>query len=440
MSAGKGGSLGFVFDVPSDDQKVETKVPVSEPKPEVQAAKEPVKEPQATAKAPEEPSKVLDASRDSMDASEAVAAGANDAELKASSAQQAKSEAVDEAPKDDKPSPAEQDKAQLSEQKTEAKAVEETQKKSSTQSVSKDEKQDAKGEADRQVDEAKEVDPAAKPANKDKSEQPRGEAKGKSLKAKKGAQAQTRDSKSESKGLQDDEVHDEFFRKGEEVDKEHIAAHSKSLPPSPVEFHFDDDQEVRPRQLTPELINRQKRLRRIVTYVLGASIVLAVGAIIKFMSGADHASIDEKNAMAALPTITKTEPAVVKTAAVEKPSAVAPTAASVEAPVASVEAPAASVSAAASASAAPAASSSIPDGVDPKKEALRLLERSKFKEAIPFAEAAIERDPADAYGYLYLGTALQSTGKWKEGIAAYCRCVHNATKGPVVECRQSGGH
>ena len=64
----------------------------------------------------------------------------------------------------------------------------------------------------------------------------------------------------------------------------------------------------------------------------------------------------------------------------------------------------------------------------------------KFKDAIAMAEAAIERDPEDAYPYLYLGSALQSTGRWKEGIAAYSKCVHTAKKGPVAECRAVGGH
>ena len=33
--------------------------------------------------------------------------------------------------------------------------------------------------------------------------------------------------------------------------------------------------------------------------------------------------------------------------------------------------------------------------------------------------------------YLLLGSALQDSGKWKDGIEAYCECVRNATKGPV---------
>ena len=41
--------------------------------------------------------------------------------------------------------------------------------------------------------------------------------------------------------------------------------------------------------------------------------------------------------------------------------------------------------------------------------------------------------------YLFLGSALQDMGKYKEGIEAYSECVRHATKGPVHECRAMGG-
>ena len=132
--------------------------------------------------------------------------------------------------------------------------------------------------------------------------------------------------------------------------------------------------------------------------------------------------------MAALQTAPKAAPLVAKSPDAERPVATASTASASAIP-----------SVSASASAAASATAVIPDGVDAKKEALKLLERNKFKEAIAMSEAAIAQDPSDALGYLYLGTALQSSGKWADGIAAYSRCVHTATKGPVHECRQSGG-
>jgi hypothetical protein len=75
-----------------------------------------------------------------------------------------------------------------------------------------------------------------------------------------------------------------------------------------------------------------------------------------------------------------------------------------------------------------------------KKDAERFLNMNKNKEAIEKAREAIAADPSDAMPYLFLGTALQATGKWKDGIEAYCECVRNATKGPVNECRAVGGH
>jgi tetratricopeptide (TPR) repeat protein len=74
-----------------------------------------------------------------------------------------------------------------------------------------------------------------------------------------------------------------------------------------------------------------------------------------------------------------------------------------------------------------------------KRQAQRLLDASKWKDAIEKSREAIEADPSDAELYLYLGTALQSTGKWKDGIEAFSECVRHATKGPVHECRQFGG-
>jgi tetratricopeptide (TPR) repeat protein len=75
-----------------------------------------------------------------------------------------------------------------------------------------------------------------------------------------------------------------------------------------------------------------------------------------------------------------------------------------------------------------------------KKETLSLLNRGKTKDAIVKAREAVAADPTDATSYLYLGSALQDSGKWKDGIEAYSECVRTATKGPVHECRAMGGH
>jgi hypothetical protein len=72
-------------------------------------------------------------------------------------------------------------------------------------------------------------------------------------------------------------------------------------------------------------------------------------------------------------------------------------------------------------------------------QALDLLKRRKSAEAVPIARAAIEADPDDALPYLYLGSALQDMGRWKDAMAAYDSCVKRATRGMIDECRAMGG-
>ena len=69
-----------------------------------------------------------------------------------------------------------------------------------------------------------------------------------------------------------------------------------------------------------------------------------------------------------------------------------------------------------------------------------LLNRGKTGLAVIAARAAIAADPWPALPYLLPGSALQSSGRRKEGIEAYCECVRHASKGPVTECRAVGGH
>lgn len=90
---------------------------------------------------------------------------------------------------------------------------------------------------------------------------------------------------------------------------------------------------------------------------------------------------------------------------------------------------------------ATASATTVPCDADAlKKETESLLNRGKRPEAIQKAREAITCDPRDAMPYVNLGSALQDSGKWKDGLAAYSECVRNATKGPVNECRAMGGH
>jgi Flp pilus assembly protein TadD len=69
-----------------------------------------------------------------------------------------------------------------------------------------------------------------------------------------------------------------------------------------------------------------------------------------------------------------------------------------------------------------------------REESLALLEKSKDREAMTKATAAMEADPTNAMPYLVLGSALQDIGHWREARNAYELCVKNATRGMVEEC------
>jgi hypothetical protein len=74
-----------------------------------------------------------------------------------------------------------------------------------------------------------------------------------------------------------------------------------------------------------------------------------------------------------------------------------------------------------------------------KRDLERLLNTGKNQDAIEKARTIIAADPTDALPYLFLGSALQSSGKWQDGKEAYSECVRTATKGPIGECRAMGG-
>jgi cytochrome c-type biogenesis protein CcmH/NrfG len=137
-----------------------------------------------------------------------------------------------------------------------------------------------------------------------------------------------------------------------------------------------------------------------------------------------------------------------------KPEVKAPPVPEKTAEAVAVPAPTASASASAEvAKAEPVPSADPKAGEDPKKvepsggdakaltkEAESFLNRGNRKEAMAKAREAIAADPSQALPYLLLGSALQDSGKWKDGIDAYSDCVRTATKGPVGDCRQMGGH
>ncbi|WP_438033359.1 hypothetical protein [Sorangium sp. So ce204] len=268
-----------------------------------------------------------------------------------------------------------------------------------------------------------------------------------------------------------------FFRREEE----------ESFPPlaevaSGPDDHADERLVV-VHQLSPETLARRARLRRIVAAVAGLAGVISVAVVTKAVFSSKPSS-PAPVAMAAPPpkpapaetkllaaagapsparakTPAQTESALTESSAkgagavpdpvkaaadaekaeAEKAAAEKAEAEKAEAEKAAAEKAEAEKAAAEKAeaekAAAPAASAE--DAGKLKKEALSFLNRGRYKDAIEASRAAIAADPSDALPYLYLGSALQDTGKWKDGLAAYSDCVRNATKGPVHECRAMGG-
>jgi hypothetical protein len=233
-----------------------------------------------------------------------------------------------------------------------------------------------------------------------------------------------------------------FITRGQ-AEKRRAAKRAKQ---SSVAEELDEDRDSIPR--TPEQLERRRRLRRLAAMMLAAAAVLVVVGVLKLVqqrsskahpqpSAARVAQVEPSGAPQPVAANAATQPNELIAAS----SATAPVSDETSASASAAPAPCAAVSASAPPSAAEASSApSIPDGVNPKTEALRLLNVGKYKAAIAMAQAAIDRDPQDAEPYLYLGAALQSSGHWKDGIAAYSRCVHTAKKGPVQECRAVGGH
>jgi hypothetical protein len=74
-----------------------------------------------------------------------------------------------------------------------------------------------------------------------------------------------------------------------------------------------------------------------------------------------------------------------------------------------------------------------------KKRASRLYNTGKLKDAVVALREVIAADPAPALYYLYLGDALTNTGRWKDARAVYDDCATHATSGPRSECLAMGG-
>jgi len=230
----------------------------------------------------------------------------------------------------------------------------------------------------------------------------------------------------------------EFFREEED-----------SVPPFVDSLEIEEPLRVPPP--SPETIARRARFRRVVGAVVAFAGLVSVAVVGKTLASSRpaSASVPAHVQPAALPVKVaaapvEQKPAPEPEAKADKPAEPAPS----PEPAAEAQAEKAPEPVADKPGEAAEAKADKPadkpaelqgDATSLKKEALALMNRGKLKDAIPVAQAAIAADPSDALSYLYLGSALQDTGKWKDGIEAYSECVRNATKGPVHECRAMGG-
>lgn len=215
-----------------------------------------------------------------------------------------------------------------------------------------------------------------------------------------------------------DDVDEAFFKQGDEIEAMLPQFSEDSIPPT------SDDVKKESLPPPPEVLARRSKFRKFVgvVVVLCAFVVLGgLGRTIateKPAAAAQAGSPSDAVSIVEAPVVPQPEKRVEPSEPEAKPG-----------PSASAEESTKPTEVVAVA----------PEGVDPRKEALNLLNRGKMAEAILMARAAIQRDPNHALGYLYLGTALQESGKYKEAIATYGACVRNAKQGPVWECRAMGG-
>lgn len=242
--------------------------------------------------------------------------------------------------------------------------------------------------------------------------------------------------------LDDASLSSKFFRSdaGEDASIAPVVDESDE----PTGFHDDDEEPGSFAPASPDAIARRARMRRVVGGLVAFVGVIALAVVGKAVVGSSKSSstaAQPAQTAPAAPAAPKPEakaeakPAEAKPAPAPAPTAEPAKPAETAAPEASAEAKADPP-----AEAKPAEGTPDPErSAALQKETVTLLNRGKFKDAIEKAREAIAADPSQALPYLYLGSALQDSGKWKQGIDAYSDCVRNATKGPVHECRQMGG-
>jgi len=246
-----------------------------------------------------------------------------------------------------------------------------------------------------------------------------------------------------------DALHELFFLQGEEFEGD------LSEPPTVPDLASDglSGESVRPVVVAAAAASRRRTLRKMVASVLASATLLVLfgGAKVAakhrqqppLRNYLSHQAASQASPITSALYAPITPAADILPASASSPRLAASNEPPAAAPVAASNEPFAEASSSESAHDSTGSVAKLLAGsssLNPRKEAERLLNLGRMKEAASMSEAAIESDPDDAMGYLFLGTALQSSGRWKDGLEAYCRCVHRAKKGPVGECRAVGGH
>ncbi|MFO0659390.1 MAG: response regulator [Polyangiaceae bacterium] len=178
---------------------------------------------------------------------------------------------------------------------------------------------------------------------------------------------------------------------------------------------------------------RQRLLKVVYMVVAAAGLFSLLGIIANSLSKGSDSDTTHTATSATATTASSKETKPEKSAApVSTPSVTATQTATASATSTASASPDTSASAAASASATPDPEKAKELG----KKAIRLVESGRYKEAVAAASEAIENDPSDANVYMAWGVSLQEMGKRGEAKEVFKRCVDNAKRGPIHECRQ----
>jgi hypothetical protein len=205
-----------------------------------------------------------------------------------------------------------------------------------------------------------------------------------------------------------------------------------SLAPTEVDSYETFAGEERLAPLSPELLARRARLRRIVSGIVGVAGVVSIFATARLVGARTHVSTSSTGVLSAQASLASFD--VNRERLNFAPPA--------------VDVPAAPAALDEAAVAAPAAANDQSDNDGVSREKTKAVEPAKTKkmilsaiahgqlgEAVSLARAAIAIDSGDADNYLLLGSALQEMGQWDRASEVFADCARRAKRGPRGECR-----